>query len=233
MPAGESRGGRNKKRRLLMANEISLPDPKRFNLASFAELLAARDPIPGEDPGSFDGFHEGLMRSLSPATPYECVIAENLVVIEWELFQQRRMRDNCLRKVVRGAIKHAVRAQHLNAHDAALDAEWERYVAGGGDEDAWEEPFEFDEAAAEEAGDELATRAVSRDRSIQEAAYAEITELGLEPIELLGEAYRKYNGSHRTHDEKIQELERRRREVKRDYDALQKARPIEGEVIEG
>jgi len=34
------------------------------------------------------------------------------------------------------------------------------------------------------------------------------------------------------HEDKLQELERRRREVKRDFDGLQKARPIEVEAIE-
>lgn len=61
----------------------NLPDPLRFNLASFAELLPARDPVIGEAPGSFGGFRQGMLQSLGPATPYECVIAENLVQIEW------------------------------------------------------------------------------------------------------------------------------------------------------
>jgi hypothetical protein len=34
------------------------------------------------------------------------------------------------------------------------------------------------------------------------------------------------------HDDKYQELERRRRDVKRDFDALQKARPIDAKIVE-
>ena len=83
-----------------MPKNLTLPDPTRFGLERFADLLPARDHITGEDPGSFDGFHEGLMQSLAPLTPYEGVIAENLIAIEWELVQHRRMRDVGLRAII-------------------------------------------------------------------------------------------------------------------------------------
>lgn len=49
----------------------------------------------------------------------------------------------------------------------------------------------------------------------------------------MSEAYRTQNGSVTHHNIKIQELERRRREVKRDYDLLQKNRPAGAILIEG
>lgn len=216
-----------------MANDISIPDPNRFDLTSFADILPARDPITGEDPGSFEDFHHGMMRSLAPVTPYESVIAENLIAIEWELLQHRRMHDACLRQRIRRMIGDSVKKQRQQAYEAALDEDWERHVEAGGDDDNWERPFEFDKAAATAAGADLAARAMSRDRDRQTDAYEEIAALGLDPVSLMGEAFRAYDGLHRKHDQKVQELERRRREVKRDYDALQKARPIEGEVIDG
>ncbi len=87
--------------------------------------------------------------------------------------------------------------------------------------------------AALKAFEALADRAVSRDRSEQAGAYEEIAELGMEPLELMAEVYRSWEDSVTDHDKKAQELERRRREVKRDYDALVKARPVDAEVIEG
>ena len=56
--------------------------------------------------------------------------------------------------------------------------------------------------------------------------------MGLQPIELMSEAYLNWQGPVPKHDEKIRELERRRREVKRDYDALQKARSVEADIPE-
>jgi hypothetical protein len=115
---------------------------------------------------------------------------------------------------------------------------WERHVARGGTRHDWKPPYPFDEAAAKAAGLALAQRALSRDPEVQAAAYAEIAKLGRDPVDLMGEAYRTDGFDLRRHDGPIEELERRRREVKRDYDALQKARPLEAvvtdaEVVDG
>ncbi len=216
-----------------MSKHISPPSPERFGLTTFADLLPARDPIPGEDPGSFKGFREGMMWSLTPFTPYECVVAENLVAIEWELLQHRRMRDAALRRTICVAIRDAVVARERARHYAALRAAWQEFIDKGGDEDDWEDPFDFDEGAAREIGDDLGARAVSADPDVQAEACAEIVALGIAPVELMSKAYAELGAPASRHDEKIQELERRRREVKRDYDALQKVRPLEAEVIDG
>ena len=57
--------------------------------------------------------------------------------------------------------------------------------------------------------------------------------MGLDVVELMGEAYRSHEDKVRRHEHKMPELERRRREVMRDYDALQNARPVEAKVING
>ena len=104
-----------------MASDITRTDPKRFGLESFADILPSRDPIVGEDPGSFDCFREALHRSLSPMTPYEYVVAENLIAIEWELIQRRRMREASLREHVRSAIRNAIIAQHRFAYETEVE----------------------------------------------------------------------------------------------------------------
>lgn len=206
----------------------TLPDPRRFNLESFAAVLPQREAIVGEDPVSWGAFHAGMRQSLNPGTPYEAAIAENLIAIEWELLQHRRMREAALRK----AIRRAIRAAASNA------------------------------GAAPEFATDLANRAVSTDEAMRNSAYQQIGELGMEPVELMGEAYRgtlsasndppaamasfdplafggfgvpepaPTDNSAEFHDEKIRQLERRRREVKRDYDQLQQSRPDEGAIIE-
>jgi hypothetical protein len=215
-----------------MSRNLTPPDPARFGLASFAELLAARPPILGEELDSFETFHDGMMRALTPFTAYECVIVENLIAIEWELYQHRRMRDAALRRELRQSIYDALLEIARQTHEADLDAAWERFIEDGGDEDDWEEPFEFDKAAAEERAHDLAARAVSPDRTLQAAAQAELVEIGLSPLDLMGAAYEKERAGWPRHDAKVKELEIRRREVKRDYDALQAARPVEAEVAE-
>ncbi|SNT36715.1 hypothetical protein [Tropicimonas sediminicola] len=215
-----------------MSNELAPSDPARFGLTTFSSLLPVREHIVGEDPGSFQGFHDGIMQSLAPVTPYESVIAENLVAIEWELIQHRRMRDAGLRKIIGDAICDAVVKKEKAAHDDALDEAWDSHVESGGTEDDWEAPFSFDRDDAAVKGRDLATRAISREDVEFAAACDEIDAMGIEVVELMGEAYRSSSVTVRKHEEKLQELERRRREVKRDFDALQKARPVEAEVIE-
>lgn len=216
-----------------MSNDLTPTDPARFGLASFADILPARDHIVGETPGSFDGFHDGMMNSLAPITPYECVVAENLIAIEWELVQHRRMRDAGLRQRIREIIQAAVIDREKFRYESALDTAWDAHVAAGGSKDDWNPRIRSDRDAAGAEVEALAKRAVSKDLNLQEQAYAEIRELGLEPIELMGEAYRSNDRSIITHDQKLPDLERRRREVKRDFDMLQRARPVEAEVIEG
>jgi len=215
-----------------MSKDLTLPDPARFGMTSFAELLASRAPILGEEPGSFETFHEGMMRSLTPFTPYECVVAENLVAIEWELYQQRRMRDASLRRTLREAVHKAVMEIERTEHEESIFAAMDRFIAAGGDEHKWEDPFVFDEEAAEARAADLADRATSSDRDVQAAAEAELVALGLSPPDFMGTAYWETFGPAKRHDAKVQDLERRRREVKRDYDALQKARPVEAEVAQ-
>ena len=216
-----------------MTTDLTPPDPARFNLTSFADLLPSRAPIIGEDPGSFEGFHNGMMQSLLPVTPYEGVIAENLIAIEWELLQHRRMRDAGLRKVVRNHVSKAVVKREEAAHDAKLDEAWHAHEAQGGTEDDWENPFDFDEDAALELGQSLAQNAVSRDPDTFQAACAEIEGLGLDIVDLMSGAYLGYKTGVAKHEDRLPDLERRRREVMRDYDALQKVRPVEAEVIAG
>jgi len=216
-----------------MANDLNFPSPEPFGLESFAEFLPKRDPILGEDPGSFGGFHYGMMRSLTPFTPYECVLAENLIAIEWELLQHRRMRDAGLRRKIREEVRSAVMDRERGKHKADIDSAWEEFIEAGGDEDEWEDPFEFDEVAAEDAAVILAARTISPNRDIQAEACRKLFELGIAPVDLMSRAYRDDCNSDYGHDAKMRELERRRREVKRDYDALQRTRPVDAEIIEG
>jgi hypothetical protein len=216
-----------------MPNDLTPPDPARFNLAGFADLLPERDHLIGEDPGTFEGFRVAMMQSLAPLTPYECVVAENLISIEWELLQRRHMRDVALRQFICKTIKDAfIRKQKL-LFKSEINRLWDAHLAAGGSEEDWQDPIRFNNDAANVEGAALARRAVSKDLSVQKLAYAEIIDLGLEPVEIMSEAYRSHDRSITGHDQKLPELERRRREVKRDFDMLQRSRPIEVEIIEG
>lgn len=215
-----------------MSNNVTKHDPRDFGLTRFGDLLSSRPPIAGEDPGSFDAFRLGILSSLTPLTPYECVVAESLVAIEWELLQRRRMREADLRKTIRSKIINTAMNLAEKLHDAeydgARDSHWDAFISDGGDEDEWEDPHPFDTAAVSARIEALAEGTLSTSYVEQGDACRALHEMGVALSDLMGDAYAATSGTAPTHDAKVQELERRRREVKRDFDAIQKARPIRG-----
>jgi hypothetical protein len=220
-----------------MAHDLSYPDATRFGLTQFADVLPPRDPIIGETPGSFEEFSDGMMQSLAPMTSYECVIAENLISIEWELVQHHAMRHANLREMTRQAIVQAFVTHRENEHDTYWvhhhDEKLEQHKASGGtDADLeWGLKMLFDDQTALAEGEALARDAVSQDLETRTKAHETITALGMDPVQVMSAAYRTQDTAVTHHDMKISELERRRREVKRDYDLLQKSRPFE--TVEG
>lgn len=219
-----------------MHNALTHPDPRDFGLANFADLLSSRAPIPGEEPHSFDTFRRGLLASLRPAIAYECVVAEKLVAIEWELLQRRRMREASLRmtisEAISGSARSCARAIHNEEVNAARDEDWDKFIAAGGDRDAWKDPYPFDRDATEERVAKLVEDVLSHEATIQAQSHQALTEMGVDLLGLMGAAYAETYGEAVRHDTKTQELERRR-EVRRDYDAIQRARPIEHEGNRG
>jgi hypothetical protein len=218
---------------------IGLPaDPRRFGLESFSDILPSRDPIVGEEPGSFADFSEAMTQSLSPATPYESVIAARLIQLEWELIQQQRMLDASLRADIAQEIQKASFTVHKHAYQINMEALYAAHLDAGGDGETWDPPYFFSRADAEADAEDLAMRAISHDRKIQALAYKEISDLGLAPISLLSSAHANrlsFDSPTKIHRAAIERLERRAREVRRDFDLLRKARPIieDAEVLEG
>ena len=207
-------------------------DPGRFDLVSFADILPSREPIVGEAVGSYVMFHAGISQSLAPATPYECVMVENLIAIEWQLLQHRQIRDAGLRETIRKEICKVFLSTLEYRHQCAIDEDWERHCACGGTEEDWDAEEDFDEDAARDAGQDLAARATSLIPTVQASAYAEIEALGVTPFELMRLAYSKDSYTLLDHDAKIRELEQRRHQVMRDFDMLQGARRITAEVMD-
>ena len=186
---------------------VAAPDPGRFNLTTFADILSHREPIVGEVPGSYALFHAGLTQSLAPATPYEAVVAESLIRIEWELLQHRRMRDASLRASIRKQICKAVTTALEVIYNQEVAQDLEDHLVGGGEDEAWDHPGDFDEDAAEEVGRDLAARADSQDPQVQAEAYEEIEALGITPLDLMRMAYNRDRHTLDTMDDRIRDRE--------------------------
>jgi hypothetical protein len=216
-----------------MAQDINSPDPGAFGLTRFSDILPKRGTFVREAPGTFEAFRDLMMEDLAPATPYECVIAENLVSIEWEIVQHRRMRDAGDRSEIRRSIYEAVFKRLWTQHEAVNQASLEQFDTLGPDAVSWTAPSIFNDAEATRNADDLARRAVSFYPEERAEAEAELAELGMEPVELMAAAFRSEERVVSYHDRVLPELEVRRRGVKQEYDALQKRRVAKARVIDG
>lgn len=149
--------------RCTLTKQPNLPDPARFGMQSFAELLSTRPEILGEVQGRFDAFREGMIASLLRVTPYECVVAENLIAIDWEMVQRRRMRDAELRTALRSRVLDAIREQHPSYFTVSNPQERSAAKALG-DRCLSNDPAELAEMEAE-----LAAQGISRPTLMSDA----------------------------------------------------------------
>lgn len=189
-----------------------LPDPQAYGLRRFGEMLWERVALPGEAPGQFELFREGLVADLQPMTPYEAVLADHLIQIEWELREHRRMRDARLRSATLDAVEEAV-GQALPPPAAT--------ASGGRAGTA--------RVTAENAP-RLRADLASGDPARLAEADRQLAALGLCRVTLMAMVWQRLAEPLARHEEMIRDLEKRRREVTRDLEALQRKRPIDQAV---
>ena len=214
-----------------MTNELSPLDPERFGLSSFADLLSPKGPLFGEDWDAFETLHDALYVSLAPITAYEATMAESLIAIEWELVERRKMRRDSLQE----HIKQMIVAAYLKSAKESFAGEereaLEKHVEEGGSAQNWSYGYYLNEDYVKDEGRDLAERALSKNPKERKEALKEIEELDIDFELALGTAYANQHGSAFAHEEAVKDLEKRRREVMRDYEALQRMRPIAVEVV--
>lgn len=198
---------------------------------SFQALLEARQPILGEEEGGYEALRDAVLASLTPFTPYERLMAENLIAIEWEVLQKRSVLAAQIRKAMHAKIVKAVVDLKKQEHEASLDKKWDEHLENGGTKKTWD-PDDFPSKKAEEFAIDIANDATARDPETVAATRRELEDMGIDPILLMSDAY--LERGHRTLqiEEDIKNLERRRRDIKKDYDTLQTSRPLIGEALQ-
>ncbi|MBF9057970.1 hypothetical protein HKCCSP123_02125 [Rhodobacterales bacterium HKCCSP123] len=207
------------------------PDPRDFDLASFGEMLWRRIALPSEEPGSFEIFREEMTRDLLPMTPYEAVIVESLIRTEWTIREHGHMRDTALRAGILDAARNLLVSARKKEHDAAAKEAFDSQYDGLDEHGkAWEEPELFDAGAAQSEGEALARRLGSADPARLDEADRVLAGLGTSRMELLVAVWNRLAATLARHDEAIRDNERRRRELLKDLEQLQRRRPIEGSL---
>jgi hypothetical protein len=108
------------------------------------------------------------------------------------------------------------------------DTEYERglraFVEGGGDEDDFEDPVDWD--AIELRVDRITEGLKSNEYSERAQCAAEAISVGIDPRLILS-AQLLDNPSHKRHSEKLPDLEKRVRLLSAEYREVQRSRPID------
>lgn len=141
------------------------------------------------------------------------------------------MRRHCLQESVKRSIVAAYLKSAEEIFSQEADDAFQNYLNDGGSPQDWEYEYELDEEYVKSQGQDFAVAALSKDPKKRRKALKEIDELDIDLEISLGEAYSNQYGTAFKHEEAVKELEKRRREVMRDYEALQRLRPIDVEVV--
>jgi hypothetical protein len=167
-------------------------------------------------------------------TAHECVLAENIITLEWEISQLTR----AMRASVRRGVEQDIRRHIIHIHQAAYDAEIgklrkEHQAASGQSfdfnlilRDQFEVPYEFDRMPAETEAEDLIQRLYSKEPETKKCAHYDLSVSFKHAEDILADQYKRGN-IFQMHSDRIATLEERRRDLKKDYDRLQKFTPIE------
>ena len=173
-----------------------------------AELLQHFLPtqlLPDEDPETHRALSDAIFLNLMPGTPYERILAEQLVTLEWEALRHRRLRDSLLMAEFR---------------DQSMGVFKEGKVGRVSD-------FYRTQDIKDKAFDLVSGNKNKRTKAMQALEAAEIT-----PSEILAKAYKELAGSLDLHERHIAEIEVRRRKLRDDYDRLKTTRALPVEEAE-
>ena len=165
------------------------------------DLIPRMPLLPGEDAAAFADLRDALLGELAPATPYQIFIAENIVAVEWEIHRHRNFRDGLQRSSFRAV-----------ARDLRM-----------GNDDL----FGITSISASDTAKEFAAGLMRAPGSDEEPAQQWLSDQNITTGEIKAEAYNRVARALEPHEQKLAELETRRRRLRQDFDALKQAQPAD------
>ena len=204
--------------------------PSDFGLNSFQELIYQPPHRAGDHLDDFDAFREALLTDLAPIRPHEAVMAENLVMIEWDIAQIVMQK----RHVARSTIFDEITNQYVKLAETAFDAEKrlerlenkERYGNSYASRLSFDRPEYFDPHDAKLQAGRVISQLKSG-KADQIAQAQEQIKVDLSSPETVLAAVYETGSKYRDLDDALADLEKRRRLLVVDYSNLQNARAID------
>lgn len=204
--------------------------PSDFGLNSFQELIYQPPRRAGNHLDDLDAFREALLTDLAPMRPHEAVMAENLVMIEWDISQIVMQK----RHIARSAIFDEITNQYVKVAKTAFDAEQrlerlenkERFGDSYASRLSFDRPEPFDPHDAKlQAGRVIAQLKSGKADQITQAQ--EQIKVDLPSPETVLDSVYETGSQYRDLDDTLADLERRRRRLIEDYRNLQNGRAID------
>ena len=209
--------------------------PSDFGLNSFQELIYQTPHRAGDHLDDLDAFRDALLTDLAPIRPHEAVMAENIIMIEWDiaqiLIQKRHIArlaifdeiTNQYVKLAQNEFYEEERRQRLQ--DKEQNNDFFASITSFGDYDV------FDPHDAKIAASKVIAQLKSGKTDHIEKAQGQIKADLPSPETILAVVY-ETGSKYRELDDVLSDLEKRRRRILEDYKNLQSARAIDVKAAE-
>ncbi len=183
--------------------------------SNWQDLIPRPDFLPEEDPMEYEALKHALMTEHDPQTPYETIHVADLVLLEWDMRRHRRLYNDVFMAAIRD-----------QAADLILGPEHLDYRRVGHD---WDDREQTEAAARLNAG-----ALVGSDPELRRQAEEILAKAGYQRREVVGRAAVNAADQLARHEDRIAELEQRRRRLRDDLDRMKRGRSLrsDAETIE-
>ena len=209
--------------------------PSDFGLNSFQELIYQPPHRAGDHLDDLDAFRDALLTDLAPMRPHEAVMAENIIMIEWDILQILMQK----RHIARSAIFDEITNQYvkLAEHEFYEEERRQRLENKEQNNDFFASitsygSYEiFDPHDAKIAASKVIAQLKSGNADQIEKVQVQIKADLPSPETILAVVY-ETGSKYRELDDVLSDLEKRRRRILEDYQNLQNVRAIDVKAAE-
>ena len=209
--------------------------PSDFGLNSFQELIYQPPHRAGDHLDDLDAFRDALLIDLAPIRPHEAVMAENIIIIEWDISQILIQK----RHIARSAVFDEITNQYVKLAEQDFYEEERRQRLEDKDQNndffasitTYGRYDVFDPHDAKIAASQVISQLKSGKTEQIEKAQVQIKADLPSPETILAVIY-ETGSKYRELDEALSDLEKRRRRILEDYKNLQGARAIDVKAAE-
>ena len=209
--------------------------PSDFGLNSFQELIYQPPNRAGDHLDDLDAFRDALLTDLAPLSPHEAVMAENIIMIEWDIAQILIQKKH----IARSAVFDEITNQYVKLAEQEFNEEERRQRLEDKEQNndffasitSYGNYEVFDPHDAQIAASKVIAQLKSGKVDQIEKAQVQIKADLPSPEIILAVVY-ETGSKYRELDDVLSDLEKRRRRILEDYHNLQNARAIDVKAAE-